>query len=608
MKIDICSDYNIYYINKINKDMNTNYIQKESILQGNLSNLNCCILILETNKKEGEEFLVFSYKTPNSSNLVGLKGVILASNGISTGILGDEYSIMTIEEDNLKVFKAEVTYNSKLNYSSKYKVSSRSFLNNYLLSVILPFACPDNIVKYACNEIVENINVLFEDYNKEENRKSFNEILIKTCEFTIFNTILHSIPKEIDDIDYSPILYPSLCNTTFTYNGNYPIYMVKHLLSDEIRSEIIEIVNTIQMDRMNIQETLTLLEPPFYLRGVVLTYKSYVVYSSLTNSEYESLFRCGEIYDLHDRNENSGQVFICENIYIDNQMYDPEYNMDMAEDDEKEKKRKEEIKLNSIISTIVSMREFNLYCYLDVLNSNINSSFDPFYLKRAEDVLVNLLKKDLNLELSKDIQQFSIKNYEKPNQSSQSKQIKQENEVRLYNIEGLLDMKNRLNIIHYSIYNDSEKVIHTSDIKVDHSILNEVYREIFKTYSEVQSNINMLFKKQRFQLIKSSYNINGLPIEYQNVIKLDIKTKSHLLKDAFMNYVSHVKVNEYCRKLITNNPIPVWVCCKIYEQSDVVERIDEFSNYIIVYLAYESMEMVDVDEICQDLIINEHVL
>ena len=52
--------------------------------------------------------------------------------------------------------------------------------------------------------------------------------------------------------------------------------------------------------------------------------------------------------------------------------------------------------------------------------------------------------------------------------------------------------------------------------------------------------------------------------------------------------------------------IPVWICCKLYENTYIEGdlNMDSYSNYII-FVSYESPVPVDIDSFCQDLIMNE---
>ena len=94
------------------------------LLNKNKSELNACIMILETNKQEGEEFLYYHYKTNDScSELINLKGVILASAGISNSLFSDDYRVMIFKDLNTKD-------------NIKYKVCSKSYLKSYITLLV----------------------------------------------------------------------------------------------------------------------------------------------------------------------------------------------------------------------------------------------------------------------------------------------------------------------------------------------------------------------------------------------------------------------------------------------------------------------------------------
>ena len=598
----------------------------DNLLINNINEIKASIMILETNKKEGEEFLLYSYKINNYSNeLINLKGVILASVGISNGVLGEEYEIMIVEDikekykiiesKNLKrvgsVPEADVINqsHSNQNYMSKFKICSRNYLKNFIVSVILPSSCPDNCLKYVCNEMIENLSAFFEDFENEENRRANVTIIDKFCEVLIYNTLIYTIPLEKEDINSSSLSFPTICNSTFSYNNLFPILNIQPPLSDSIRSEIIEIVNTFKSDRSMIQETLTLMDPPFYLRGLVLCYRNFIVYNSLSNSEYENLFRFGQLYNLHNRNLSSSEVLICESININNNVYFIE--VDNSTEINQEVNKPKQIQANSknkknIIGTILAQREFTLYCYLDILNTKMNSSFDPFYFKRAEDLLIGLLKKSFNVTIGKELSAFSIKGKEST-QERKSSNLTSLTNMPNSKIKGLFDHENKVNVIHYSIYNDTEKVIHTSDISVDSHTLQQIYRQIYISYAKIQSNINNLQQRSKNLKIKTSLGLNSLSESYANTLKLDQKIRSKLIKDNFLQQLSNIKYNEYGVKLKVKDSC-IWVCCKIYEHQGDFESIEEFSNFKIIFLAYESESMLDMDNFCQDLLINENLI
>ena len=146
--------------------------KQPSILSRNKSELNACIMILETNKQEGEEYLFYSYQTNDScKDLINLKGIILASVGISNTLFGADYKILIFQEilDNA----------NKNSINSLYKVCSKSYQKNYIVSVIMPNITPDNIIQYVCQEFIEFLNFFFENF---EDTKKFVDVMNKYSE------------------------------------------------------------------------------------------------------------------------------------------------------------------------------------------------------------------------------------------------------------------------------------------------------------------------------------------------------------------------------------------------------------------------------------------
>ena len=103
--------------------------KQPTLLSRNSAELTAGIMILETNKNEGEEYLYYFYKTnENASNFNTIKGVLLASSGIANSIFFSDFR--------------EVTFSMN---KDTYKATSRTYLTNYLICVIVPSNTPDNI-------------------------------------------------------------------------------------------------------------------------------------------------------------------------------------------------------------------------------------------------------------------------------------------------------------------------------------------------------------------------------------------------------------------------------------------------------------------------------
>ena len=224
--------------------------KQPSILARNKDNLNCVLMILETNKKEGEEYLYYSYKTNDScSDLLNLKGVCLASIGLSNSIFCDDYRIFSFTE-------------TKKN--TKLKIKSKSFYKYYIVSVIMPSTTPDNILIFICNEFTEFILSFFENF---EDSKKYFDVLNKYCDVLFYYSVIYSVDNDKEDFYGSPISNVPISNFLFTYNEVNPCYIIKPPISDNLRTEIVEFINNIYSDRSVLQENITLMDPsstPFH--------------------------------------------------------------------------------------------------------------------------------------------------------------------------------------------------------------------------------------------------------------------------------------------------------------------------------------------------------
>ena len=345
--------------------------KQPTLLSRNSSSLNAAILILETNKQEGEEYLFYFYKTnEQSETFQNFKGVILASSGISSTVFYDDFRILSFSTNN-----------------NKYKSTAKTYLKNYLISVITPYNTPDNIVIFICDEFIKFCNLFFENF---DDSKKFTNILNKYCEILFYFTLNYTLIPEKEDIIGTPISLLPIINLTFSYNENIPFFMVKTGISDSLRTSIIENMNSLNSDRSVLQETLTLMDPPFYLKGYVLMYRGFIIYNSLNNKEMSNGARLSMLHEMYMRSQSSPEVLSCEFLFDD----------DGKKIDEKGRKK--------TLNTLLAQREFVIIISLEILGKN-NCTFDPFYHKRAEDLLVNLLKKNFNSIVSNELYKNSIR-------------------------------------------------------------------------------------------------------------------------------------------------------------------------------------------------------
>jgi hypothetical protein len=576
------------------------------LLSKNKTELNACIMILETNRSEGEDYLFYSYKTNDASGiLINLKGIILASTGISNSIFYDDFRIVKFSETTT---------------NQVYKVCAKSYLKNYLVTVVLPDICPDNIILYICKEFIEFLNLFFEKF---EETSKFTDILNKYSEVLLFSSVNYSLKKEKEDTTSTPLSNMPLMNITFTYNESSPCFLVKPPMNDNLRTEIIEILNTLNSDRSVLQETLTLMDPPFFIRGFALFYNGFVIYNTLSNKELSSLSRLSMLHEMYVRSKSSSEILSCEFLFENDDFDNPSRVLNKNEEK------------NKILVTLLAQREFVLLISLDILGKN-NCSFDPFYNKRAEDLVISLLKKGYNVILANELHNNSIKMINEP--SSGEEKIFNDNESELNlnkrrnsdssfistsklnpkkkdeildaihsRIKGYIDIETKVNIIHFSCYDDSECIVNTTDLHVTGNIFKEIYRCIFKEYAKIQSNINKLKQRAKLLRLRSMQHSDQVKLNYAHTLTKDNNLKSKLHKEKFLSNLKVFKLNEYGFKLNVENNIPIWICCKIYEHSAIEDEanMDEYANYKIIFVSYESHSPVDIDSFCQDLLINE---
>lgn len=576
--------------------------KQPSLLSRNGSELNAAIMILETNKQEGEEYLFYFYKTnENAASLQNIKNTLLASANISSSLFHSDPLVISFDYNNCS-----------------YKATAKTYLKNYLITVVVPSITPDNILMFICDEFIQFCNLFFENF---EDNKKFTNILNKYCEILFYMTSNYSLSPQKEDIIGTPISLLPIMNMTFTYNGLIPTFMVKPAISDSLRTDIIEHLNSLNSDRSVLQETLTLMDPPFYLKGYILMYRGFVIFNTLNNKEMSNGARLAMLHEMYMRSQSSPEVLSCEFLF------------DTPNNNIANRKK--------TLTTLLAQREFVMLISLEILGKN-NCTFDPFYHKRAEDLLVNLLKKSFSSIISNELFQYSIKmsniegNKEGDTDLENEKSIKEIKELEtgmsnktqsknsvvdlnqerdqmlgLLNskIKGYIDQETNVNIIHFSCYDDSECVINTTDLNITTRMYKEIYRFIFNIYAKIQSNINKL--KSRNKKIKLSQIFSYSDINGENILRKENQVKSKIVHENYLRSIigssKMFKINEYGVSIQNESSIPIWICCKIYEHITIDDDInmDEYSNYKIIFVAYESISPVETDSFCQDLLMNE---
>ena len=631
--------------------------KQSSLLLRNAKELDLCFMILDT-KKESNDIYYFYKGNEKSEQFKVLKGAIMAMTGISNGIF--------YAEPHIIIF----SYDKKL-----YKCTSGYNFNQYIFAVIVPFYSPDNIVIFIYKEFIKFCKMFFGKFSESAN---FLNILDKFCEFLFYMCINYLVKMNNLDIVGTPISIIPIINTTFTYNEVNPSYLIKTSLSDSLRSSIIEHMNSLNNDKSIFQETLTLMEPPYYLIGYALLFRGFVLYNTLNNQELLNPIRLSIIHQIYLRTQSSPEVLVCEFIFDESN--------------------------NKMLTTILGQREFVMIISLEILSKN-NCTFDPFYHLRAQDLLVNLLKKNFSNIISEELYKHSIRlenadymlgisnsnefdeneiklnnhikkrnlNKEKINEVLESimsinkdieynetnpnniKNIYQSNltvgnnnlkaEIKMSNFEnknkidinkknkkrvsvdksdinlseinikikGYIDGQTNINIIHFSCYDDAENIINTTDLNLSKKIYEEIYNFIFVTYAKIQSNINKLKKRNQknktSKLFSFDENSKSLQIERKDLLTKSKENRKDFIKSLNRNYSGQklVKLTEFGTNLKNALNIPVWICCKLYENISIEDdlNMDTYSNYKVIFVSYESLIPVDIDSFCQDLIMNE---
>ena len=254
--------------------------KQSSILLRNAKELNLCFLIIDT-QKENDDIFYFYKGNEKSEQFKILKGTIMAVSAICNGIFYADPHIITFSLDK-KMYKCTSGYN----------------FNQYIFAVIVPFYSPDNIVIFIYKEFINFCNMFFGKFIESKN---FINILDKFCEFLFYMCLNYIIPMNNLDIVGTPISIIPLMNATFTFNEINPSYLIKTALSDSLRSSIIEQMNSLNSDRTILQETLTLMDQPYYLIGYALLFRGFVLYNTLSNQELLNPVRLSIIHQMYLR-------------------------------------------------------------------------------------------------------------------------------------------------------------------------------------------------------------------------------------------------------------------------------------------------------------------
>ena len=102
---------------------------------------------------------------------------------------------------------------------------------------------------------------------------------------------------------------------------------------------------------------------------------------------------------------------------------------------------------------------------------------------------------------------------------------------------------------------------------------------------------------------------NSLQIERKDILTRSKENRKNFIKSINNNSFGRKinKISEFGTNFNNNLNIPIWICCKLYENISIEDdlNMDIYSNYKVIFISYESMIPVDLDSFCQDLITNE---
>ena len=180
-------------------------------------------------------------------------------------------------------------------------------------------------------------------------------------------------------------------------------------------------------------------------------------------------------------------------------------------------------------------------------------------------------------------------------------------------IKGYIDSQTNINIIHFSCYDDAENIINTTDLNLSKKLYEEIYNFIFITYAKIQSNINKLKKRNQknktSKLFSFNENSKSLQIDRKDLLTKSKENRKEFIRSLDQNFSRQklIKLTEFGTNLNNSLNIPVWICCKLYENISIDDdlNMDTYSNYKVIFVSYESPIPVDIDSFCQDLIMNE---
>lgn len=226
-----------------------------------------------------------------------------------------------------------------------------------------------------------------------------------------------------------------------------------------------------------------------------------------------------------------------------------------------------------MLTTILGQREFVMIISLEILNKN-NCTFDPFYHLRAQDLLVNLLKKNFSSIISEELYKYSIKLENSDfmtgiNLNSEQNNY-EESEIKLNKVKKR-NMKNeKINEVLESIMSFNKDIEYNDTNPINNKNLYQSNLTVGNNNLKGETKINNLENKNKNDKSKNRVKIDKSEI---NLSEINIKIKGYIDGQTNINII-HFSCYDDSENII--NTTDLNISKKLYE---------EIYNYIFVTYA-----------------------
>ena len=209
-----------------------------------------------------------------------------------------------------------------------------------------------------------------------------------------------------------------------------------------------------------------------------------------------------------------------------------------------------------MLTTILGQKEFVMIISLEILNKN-NCTFDPFYHLRAQDLLVNLLKKNFSKIISEELYKYSIKleNSDFMTGANINSNIN-DKEIKLNNIKKRNTKNEKLNEALESIMSINK------DIEYNETNPNNIYQSnltVGNNNLKEDIKISNFANKNNKNKMKNKANIDKSSI---NLSEINIKIKGYIDGQTNINII-HFSCYDDAENII--NTTDLNLSKKIYE-------------------------------------------